>query len=333
MNFLAVQRAEVVAAFSPDPTERAWADENLVPWGVKIYSSYDEMINHPGLQAVCIATVTAAHAEEAIKAIEKGLHTMCEKPLSTTVEVSRQVVDAAAKRPDLKVLCGFSRRFDESYRSAFEHVKNGNIGTPCVFRSCTQDKHDPSGFFVQYAKHSGGIFVDCNVHDIDLAFWFMGEDLIPKSITAYGITALEPELQKYGDVDNAMGMVEFWGGKIAMFSSSRMMAAGQHDETEVTGTKGKVAVNTNPKQNLVELHGGDGIRRELPQTYWDRFREAFGREAKEFVECCLENKELPFKLEGALRAVMIGTALQESLRTGKMIRFNEQGQRMERARL
>jgi myo-inositol 2-dehydrogenase/D-chiro-inositol 1-dehydrogenase len=286
------------------------------------------MIAHQGLEAVCIATVTAAHAEEAIKAIEKGLHVMCEKPLSTTVEVSRQVVEAAAKRPDLKVLCGFSRRFDESYRNAFEHVSAGNIGTPCVFRSCTQDKHDPSGFFVQYAKHSGGIFVDCNVHDIDLAFWFLGEDLIPKSITAYGITALEPELQKYGDVDNAMGMVEFYGGKMAMFSSSRMMAAGQHDETEITGTKGKVAINTNPKQNLVELHGSDGIRRELPQTYWDRFREAFGREAKEFVECCLEDKALPFSLNGALKAVMIGTALQESLRTGEMIKFDEQGKRL-----
>jgi myo-inositol 2-dehydrogenase/D-chiro-inositol 1-dehydrogenase len=333
VNFLSVQRAEVVAAFSPEESERAWAQENLVPWGVKIYSSYDEMIAHPDLEAICIATVTAVHADEAIKAISKGLHVLCEKPLSTTVEVSRLVVDAAAKRPDLKVLCGFSRRFDASYRNAFAHVESGNIGRPCIVKSSTQDKHDPSGFFVQYAKHSGGIFVDCNVHDIDLAFWFLGEDLIPKSVTAYGITAIEPELQKYGDVDNAMGMVEFHGGKMAMFGSSRLMAAGQHDETEITGTKGKVTVNVNPKQNLVEFHASDGIRREIPQTYWDRFREAFKREAEEFVDCCLDGKTLPFKLEGALRAVMIGTALQESLRTGKMIRFDETGTRLEDSKL
>jgi myo-inositol 2-dehydrogenase/D-chiro-inositol 1-dehydrogenase len=174
------------------------------------------MLTHPDLEAVCIATVTAVHAEEAIKAIEQGLHVLCEKPLSTTVKIGRTVVKAAVKRPDLKVLCGFSRRFDESYRNAFQHVQRGNIGTPCVFKSSRQDKHDPTGFFVQYAKHSGGIFVDCNVHDIDLAFWFLSkdlpngeQDLVPKSGTAYGITAIEPELAQYGDVDNSMGMVEF----------------------------------------------------------------------------------------------------------------------------
>ena len=52
MNFLAVQRAEVVAVFSPDPAEHEWAKENLVPWGVQIYSSYDEMLAHPYLEAV-----------------------------------------------------------------------------------------------------------------------------------------------------------------------------------------------------------------------------------------------------------------------------------------
>lgn len=230
----------------------------------------------------------------------------------------------------MKVLCGFSRRFDQSYRDAYEHVKSGAIGRPCVFRSQTQDKNDPTGFFVQYAKFSGGIFVDCNVHDIDLAYWFLGEDLIPKSCVAYGITATQPELAKYGDVDNAMGMVEFYGGKMAMFGSSRMMAAGQHDETEIVGTSGKVTVNINPRSNLVEFHEASGIRREIPQTYWDRFKEAFKREAEEFVECCLDGKELPFKLAGAQRAVEIGVALQDSLRSGEMIKFDETGKRLDK---
>lgn len=86
-NFISVGRADVVAAFSPDEGERAWAKENLEPKGVTIYSNYDEMLKHAGLEAVCIATVTGVHAEEAIKGIEKGLHVLCEKPLSTTVDV------------------------------------------------------------------------------------------------------------------------------------------------------------------------------------------------------------------------------------------------------
>lgn len=72
----------------------------------------------------------------------------------------------------------------------------GSIGRASVFGSQTCDKLDPSGFFVEYAKYSGGIFVDYNIHDIDLALWFFGQDSIVKSVAAAGITAVQPELRK-----------------------------------------------------------------------------------------------------------------------------------------
>jgi myo-inositol 2-dehydrogenase/D-chiro-inositol 1-dehydrogenase len=84
-------KAELVAAFTPAENELAWAKENLEPWGVKIYSDYDLMLKHEGLEAVCVATVTTAHAEQSIKAIEAGLHVLCEKPLSTKLEVVRTI--------------------------------------------------------------------------------------------------------------------------------------------------------------------------------------------------------------------------------------------------
>src|SRR5271156_2700327 len=136
------------------------------------------------------------------------------------------------KYPSQKVICGFSRRFDESYRDAYAKINSGLIGRPSVFRSQTCDKLDPTGFFVAYAQFSGGIFVDCSIHDIDLALWYFGEDSVVKSVSAVGITAISPELRKYNDRDNALGIVEFHNGKIAQLFCSRMMAAGQEDSTE-----------------------------------------------------------------------------------------------------
>jgi myo-inositol 2-dehydrogenase/D-chiro-inositol 1-dehydrogenase len=45
------------------------------------------MIAQPGLVAVVIGTATSVHAEEAIKAMEKNLHVLCEKPLSTSIDI------------------------------------------------------------------------------------------------------------------------------------------------------------------------------------------------------------------------------------------------------
>src|ERR1700753_3041226 len=125
-------------------------------------------------------------------------------------------------------------------------MKAWAIGVPSVFRSQTCDKLAPSGFFVAYAEFSGGIFVDCSIHDIDLALWFFGQDSQVKSVVASGITAVQPGLREHKDRDNAVGIIEFYGGKIAYIFCSRMMAAGQEDSTEVIGTEGKLTVNMQP---------------------------------------------------------------------------------------
>jgi len=88
VNFLErTPRAGLVAASSPDPVELEWAKQHLEPYGVHLYQDYDEMLKHEGLQAVVIASATIVHADQAIKAINADKHVLCEKPLSTSVEV------------------------------------------------------------------------------------------------------------------------------------------------------------------------------------------------------------------------------------------------------
>ncbi|KAB8268968.1 hypothetical protein BDV30DRAFT_217510 [Aspergillus minisclerotigenes] len=326
-------RAELVAAFSPDPAEIAWGKQNLEPYGVTLYDNYDRMLEHPGLAAVAIGTATSVHAEQTIKAIDRDLHVLCEKPLSTDIEVCKAVVQKAKTKPHLKVMCGFSRRFDESYREVNDKISQGLIGRPSIIRSQTCDKFDPSGFYVAYAAWSGGVFVDMSVHDIDLTLWFFGDDSVPKSISAHGIRAVQPELEKYNDYDNAVGIVEFHNGKIAYYYCSRMMAHGQEDTTEVIGTEGKLSVNTNPQRNFVNFYHSGGITREVPSNFIGRFGAAFVKEANEFTAACLDNTPLPIKLTNAVKAVEIGAYLQEALVSGKQIHFDEMGRRIEKPML
>lgn len=63
--------------------------------------------------------------------------------------------------PHLKVMAGFSRRFDASYRDAKAKVVANEIGDPFIIRSQTCDLVDNTGFFVRYAAKNGGMFVDC----------------------------------------------------------------------------------------------------------------------------------------------------------------------------
>jgi myo-inositol 2-dehydrogenase/D-chiro-inositol 1-dehydrogenase len=214
-------------------------------------------------------------------------------------------------------MCGFSRRFDVSYREAHARVSKGELGSPVLFRSQTADLHDSSGCFVEYAKTSSGIIEDCSIHDIDLMIWFLGENRKIKSLQAVGVCAIHPGLEASNDRDNAIATVEFEGGRMVALYCSRVMAAGQKDTSEIICEKGLVRVNMQVRKNHVEIHDSQGARRELPQHYYERFREAFITEASESTACCLDNSLPPISLQSSVKAGFIGQALQRSLITAR----------------
>lgn len=336
-----------MAVSSSDEAEIAWARSNELyqDFNITPYLDYDQMLNHPGIQAVWVSSSTDVHAKHTLAAIEKGLHVLCEKPLATSIQEVRigsyhgfsttnvgqaeHVVEMANKKPELKVMAGFSRRFDASYRDAAHKIFDGGaIGSPFIVRSNTCDLLDHTGFFVRYAARNGGIFVDCAIHDIDLALWYLS-DPKPKACWAAGTLQHHPELKELSDVDNAVGVVEFWGGKIAYFYCSRTQAHGHDVCTEITGTAGKLMVNVVPQQNNVVLADKLGMRHEVQPEYWQRFEDAFATEANEFAAAILKDKPVPLPLQTGLMVMKIGRALQDAMLSGNVVRFNEQGERSE----
>ncbi|KAL9090708.1 MAG: hypothetical protein Q9165_005196 [Trypethelium subeluteriae] len=225
-------------------------------------------------------------------------------------------------------MAGFSRRFDASYRDASVKVaKDGAIGKPFLVRSNTCDLLDHTGFFVRYARRNSGIFVDCAIHDIDLALWFL-ENPVPKACWAPGTLQHHPELEELKDVDNAVGIVEFWGGKIAYFYCSRTQAHGHDVCTEITGQRGKIMVNVIPQSNNVVVADHQGLRHEVQPEYWERFEDAFATEAREFIDSIVKNTSVPLPLEGGLKVMQIGRALQDALLSGEVVKFSQDGKRL-----
>jgi len=159
--------ARLVSACSPVASELEWAREQL---GVAtLHEDFDAFVRDPQLDAVVLVTPTSLHADQTIAALEAGRHVFVEKPLALNVEDCERVEAVARRHPRLVAMVGFVRRFDPSYARAAADIESGAIGRPFAVRSQTCDRNDPDGFFVRFAPTSGGIFMDCSVHDIDLA--------------------------------------------------------------------------------------------------------------------------------------------------------------------
>ncbi|KAL4960045.1 uncharacterized protein BDV14DRAFT_193266 [Aspergillus stella-maris] len=327
-----VPRARLLCVCSPAPHEIEWAEQNLQPEGVQVFAEFEKMIETPELQAVVIASPTDLHITHTVAAMERGIHVLCEKPITTDV-LKLQSLIKASKISTAKLMVGFVRRFDRNYADARRKVNSGLIGKPLIVRSQGTEKLDKTGFFINYARVSGGIFLDTVIHDIDLTLSFFGDSVQPKSCYATGIIAHHEEMKDFGDVDNAIGVVEFQDGRIAYYYHSRTTMHGYDNCTEVVGSDGKIGINLIPTVNKVQVSGVDGIVQEAFPSWIDQYQEAFVTEMDIFTEAILEGKELPMKLEAALTGLKIAEALQESLVSGKKIEFDKNGERRIRSAL
>jgi myo-inositol 2-dehydrogenase/D-chiro-inositol 1-dehydrogenase len=311
-----VPRAQLVAACSPVADEREWARTTLGM--TRLSSDYAALLADREVEAVFLVTPTSLHAQQIVEALAAGKHVFCEKPLSLDVADCRRVADEAAKHPKLKVMIGYGRRFDPSYADAWAKIQAGAIGKPFLVRSQNLDMNDPSGFFVRFAPTSGGIFLDCTVHDIDLARWLLGNPE-PRRVFAIGTVALHDGLREFGDVDNGVATCEFDGGRMACFYASRTMAHGHETSTEIFGTAGRLSVGANPRLDRVEISDAHGVRNECTPTFYERFEEAFLRETLHFVDAVLDDTAPALTLHDATEATRIALALRESLQTRRVV--------------
>ncbi len=97
--------------------------------GVRTYADYREMLDKEGdkIDAVTVATSDHHHAPATIRAIRKGKHVYCEKPLTHTVHEAR-IVAEAAKKAGVATQMGTQIHAGENYRRVVEIIQSGAIG-------------------------------------------------------------------------------------------------------------------------------------------------------------------------------------------------------------
>lgn len=114
---------EVVALTNKDNAEQK-AKELFVNKG---YSDYKEMIDNENLDAIHICTPNNTHYEMAMYAMERGVHVVCEKPMTTTVDEANKLV-AKAKEKNVVHAMNFNCRFYPMAYQIKQMIQNNDIG-------------------------------------------------------------------------------------------------------------------------------------------------------------------------------------------------------------
>ena len=305
-----VPNAELVAACSISQEELAYARDTLNVQHV--FNDLDVMLSQVEMDALFIISSTNQHATHIIKGLEAGLHVFCEKPLALNLEACKEVESTAAKYPNQFAVVGFVRRFDPSYAYAKQKVDAGAIGTPFFVKSQTIDVDSTAKFQIEFVKTSGGMFHDFNVHDIDLARWFLGSNV--KTVFSTGGAYRHKEFAEAGDADNVLSTCVFENGTMASIHASRTSQHGHDTFTEVVGTEGVLRIGRPASMNLVEISDKHGVRKECAQTFYDRFKEGFLLQTKDFIDCIVEGRRPELTIQDATEATKGAIAMTRSFK-------------------
>jgi len=127
-----------------------------------------------GLDGIVIATPSALHAEQSIRALEAGIAVFCQKPLGrTAVEVD--AVIAAARSADRLLGVDLSYRHTEGMRAIADLVQGGALGHVFAVDLVFHNAYGPDKpWFYDPAQSGGGCVIDLGVHLVDLALWTLG---------------------------------------------------------------------------------------------------------------------------------------------------------------
>lgn len=162
--------AEVAAIADPSPEMAAEAGR-LAPQA-KLVATLDDVLD-ADVDAVVIATPSAMHAEQSIRALERGAAVFCQKPLGRTAEEVRAVVDAA-RAADRLLDVDFSYRFTDGMRRIRELVRSGELGRVYAVDLVFHNAYGPDKpWFYDPALSGGGCVMDLGVHLVDLALWVL----------------------------------------------------------------------------------------------------------------------------------------------------------------
>jgi myo-inositol 2-dehydrogenase/D-chiro-inositol 1-dehydrogenase len=268
---------------------------------------YRRLLDMKELDAVVICASTDTHARLIIEAAQAGKDVFCEKPVALDLKLIDQVLQVV-EQAGVKLMVGFNRRFDPSFKKARDLVAAGKIGTPHLLRISSRDPQPPPP---AYVKVSGGLFLDMMIHDFDMARYLMGEEVA--EVMAAGNCLVDPEIGRLGDVDTAVVLLKYPSGALGTIDNSRKAIYGYDQRIEVFGSAGSVAVG-NLTPTGVTLNNVDAVQSDKPLYFFlERYQESYLAEMHHFVQSISNNLQPAVGGVDGKVAVQMGYAAKESL--------------------
>ncbi len=279
------------------------------------YTTVEELLAQPDIEAVYIATPVFCHKEQVFQAADAGKHVLLEKPMGLTAAEGREMSDYCAAK-GVKLGVGFMMRFHGAHEEIKALLEAGEIGEIVSAFAKFNCNYPPSGnpWRQTKARSGGGTMMDMGIHCVDLLQYMTG-------LKATGVTGFTGNrIFQYPDTEDiANAVLRMNNGALftveANFSIPDEIGGCRF---EIYGTKGCITAERTIGQTetgdvtCVTLDGGK-------RTVAYDTKNMYTKEIEGFAAAILNDTDPPVPAAEAIFNQMIVEAVYESQETGKHI--------------
>ena len=320
--------AELSCIVDPSSSARAVAEAFSVP----VFKSIQEMITHGSKpEAAIVCTPNSTHVPVSKELFAAGIHVLVEKPMSTTIQDGRDLIEAA-KISGKHLLVGHHRRFNPYITAAKQALSSAIIGRPIAL-SGIWALYKPASYFSPptewRAQHDGGgvIFINM-IHEVDILHYLFGPIVRVHAERTKSTRGNEAE-------EGAAIIVCFHSGLVGTFlivdscPSSHNFESGTgenptipqagKDFIRVFGEEGTLSIG----DMVVTKHVENEIKNwanPLQECRLQVGREVpFDEQIKNFVDVINDKATAKCTGEDALRAIVVCESIKQALADGRSV--------------
>ena len=217
--------------------------EHFKAKGIPTYEKCEDMIRSGKIDAIVVATPHFLHTTLGIDALQNGLHTMIEKPISAQKADAERLCAVAREHPKQVFAGMFQMRVEPRYIKLRQLIANDlgklvriNWIITDWFR--TEAYYASGGWRATWKGEGGGVLLNQCLHQLDMLQWLCG---MPSQVRGFC------QLGQFHDIeveDSVTCYLEWANGATGVFISSTGEAPGTN-RFELIGTRGKVVLENN----------------------------------------------------------------------------------------
>lgn len=293
---------------------------------VEVYRDYREMLEKCDFSLAAIVTPDYLHEEMAVACLNAGKHIRLEKPMATTLDGCRRIMEAQQKSGNI-VQIGLELRYANIIGKMRESV--GRLGELKMawcheFRNPFLHKEGLIPDWITIKQYSGGTLLEKNCHHFDLFNMIMG--CKPTRVYASGDNQVE---YKHTDVlDNAFVTVDYENGSRAMLSlclfAPNLTTQKQMYQFELglLGDRGRLEIRGDHLY-LWDREGKSEEHYEYLRSNFEAHNEDINPSLVELADCIRNNKKPYTDLSTGLNSALVALAAERSAEQQRPVELGE----------